>query len=405
VAGLDWFNEARYGMFIHWGAYSVAARGEWVANRERIPRDEYVAKYVDNWRAENYRPEDWVALAKDAGMKYMVLTTRHHDGFSLWDTKQNDFNAAKMGPKRDLIGPYAEAVRSGGLKLGFYYSPAAWYHEDYPGAYFRDWPGDGDWKDDATRERFIEFYRAQLIELMTNYGKVDVLWYDGCIPGNLRSPAINEEVKKLQPDILLNERNGEPYDYRCSEQAIKPAPRGVSWEACMTLNKHWGYTAADHDYKQAGDVIEMLLTTAKSAGNLLLNVGPMADGTVPPESCDILREAGAWIARNEASIRGSDRSPFGWHNELAVTTRGSTVYLHLVHCAGPDVCWAELENEVLSARFLATGDEVAFEQDGPRVFLRNLPDPLPDAPVCTIALEVDGTPTPATSQTTFWIPG
>ena len=137
----DWFDQARYGMFIHWGAYAVAARGEWVLNRERIPLDEYREKYVENFRAENFDPAQWVALAKDAGMKYLVLTTRHHDGFCLWNSVTTDFNAAQIGPKRDLVREFADAVRAGGLKVGFYYSVADWSHPDYPGAYERDWPG------------------------------------------------------------------------------------------------------------------------------------------------------------------------------------------------------------------------------------------------------------------------
>ncbi|HHW48388.1 MAG TPA: alpha-L-fucosidase [Clostridiaceae bacterium] len=137
---LSWFNQARFGMFIHWGAYSVAARGEWVLNRENIPYDEYISKYVNNFKAEKFNPHEWVRVAKEAGMKYMVLTARHHDGFALWDTKTTDFNSVKMGPGKDIVRMFADAVREGGLKLGFYYSVADWHHPDYPDAYARDWP-------------------------------------------------------------------------------------------------------------------------------------------------------------------------------------------------------------------------------------------------------------------------
>lgn len=405
MPNLEWFHEARYGMFIHWGPYAQAARGEWAANRERIPRDEYVEKCVLPWKAQDYDPRAWVALAKEAGMKYVVLTTRHHDGFALFDSAADDFNAAKMGPGRDLVAPFAEAVREAGLRLGFYYSPAAWYHPDYPGAFFRDWPGEEDWRTPEHRRRFIEYYRAQLRELMTRYGRVDVLWYDGCIPRDIDGAAANGEVRALQPDILITERNGEPWDIQICEQAIKPAGAGVAWEACMTLNGNWGYHAGDHDWKSPKAVIEMLLTTAAGAGNLLLNVGPRGDGTIPPESARILREAGTWLARNDEAIRNSGRSPFTWSTSAIVTVKGSRVYLHLKHDPGGSFCWAELKNKVLGARFLAGGEAVAFRQEGARLFLGPLRSPLPDAPIATIELEVEGEPEAVTEQTSFWIAG
>ena len=253
-----WFHEARYGLFIHWGAYSTAARGEWVMNRERIPLEEYTKKYVDPFTAANYDPRQWARVAKDAGMKYMVLTTRHHDGFALWDTKTRDFNAARLGPKRDLVRPFVEAARAEGLKTGSYYSVADWTHPDYPGPFFRDWPRE--FKDEVSRQRFIKYYRAQLEELFTQYGPIDILWYDGCIPGPLDGAETNARIKKLQPHVLINERNGEPFDFRCSEQSLK-AKEGA-WEACMTLNENWGWHAGDSNWKSASDMIRMLVTTA-----------------------------------------------------------------------------------------------------------------------------------------------
>lgn len=405
MSRLDWFNEARYGMFIHWGAYSVGGRGEWIANRERIPRDEYVERYVNRWKAEKYDPAQWAQLAVDAGMKYAVLGTRHHDGFALWDSQVSDFTAARMGPKRDLLRPFADAVRAAGLRLGFYYSPAAWYHPDYPGAYCRDWPGSNDWRDDQARLRFIDFYRAQVRELMTQYGKVDILWYDGVAPENIQCPELNEEVRRLQPDILINDRNGPPFDFRNCEQAIRPAPAGESWEACMTLNDNWGFHAGDSSWKSPAQVIEMLVTTAAGAGNLLLNIGPRPDGTVPERSVEILREVGAWLRRNGEFLPNSTRSPFSWNCTARLTTKGNRVYLHFVHDPNGEFCLAEIRNRVLRAWFVSTGRPVEFEQKGERLFLRNLPVPLPDRAVTTIAVEVEGTPCPVTAQTSFWIPG
>jgi alpha-L-fucosidase len=392
-------------MFIHWGPYSVAARGEWIMNRERIPKEEYSANYVDTWHAENYRPEEWAALAKRSGMGYMVLTTRHHDGFALWDSQVNDWNAARLGPKRDLVAPYVEAVRAAGLKVGLYYSPAAWTHPDYPGAFFRDWPRAGNWKDEATRQRFVEYTRHELRELLTNYGKIDYLWFDGCIPKNMDGDQTLKLVKTLQPNILVNNRLGNPFDIQCSEQTIKPAAEGQDWEACMTLNDNWGYHAGDANWKTAADAVTMLLTCAQSSGNLLLNIGPKADGSVPEQSVAILEEAGKWIARHRAAITNSDRHPFSWNcTARPITARGNTVYLHFFKDPKGSFCWSETSNTVLSARFLTNGTPIAFRQEGERLFLDDLPSPLPDQPATTVVLELDGAPEALTGQTTFWIP-
>jgi alpha-L-fucosidase len=405
MSNTDWFHESRYGMFIHWGAYSVAARNEWVANRERIPFEEYKTRYAENFRAENYNPATWAALAKEAGMGYVVLTTRHHDGFALWPTKTSEFHAGNIGPRRDLLAPFVEAVRAAGLRVGFYYSPADWYHPDYPGPWFRDWPGVNDWKNNEARLRFIAYYREQLRELMTQYGQIDYLWFDGCIPDNLQCREANEEMLRLQPHLLINERNGQPCHVRISEQAIKPAAPGLPWEACLTLNEHWGYHAGDTHWKSPLQVVEMLTETAAKAGNLLLNVGPKADGTIPVESACILREVGEWLRRNGESIYDSSRSPFTWNTWGRVTTRGNSIYLHIWNSTGAELCFAELKNRVLSARLLDGGDSIAFEQNCDRLYLRGLPVPLRDPLATTIVLEVEGTPEPLTEQTSFWIPG
>ncbi|MFP4053110.1 MAG: alpha-L-fucosidase [Phycisphaerae bacterium] len=400
---VEWFTPAAYGMFIHWGPYSVAARGEWVMNRERIPADEYRRLYAENFRAENYDPAEWAALAKRCGMRYVVLTTRHHDGFALWNTATTDFNAAKLGPGRDLLEPFAQAVRAEGLKLGFYLSAADWTHPDYPGAFARDWPDTDDWQSEDARLRFVAYYRKQVEELLTHYGHVDMLWWDGCIPQPLEGGRVNETAYRLQPHIIINERNGEPFDFRCSEQSLKDKPG--PWEACMTLNNNWGYHASDHNWKSASEVVDMLLNVRGNAGNLLINVGPRPDGTIPAESVDILQRAGDWIARNAEFLDTTDRSPFAWNNVSMPTVKGETLYLHLRKDPLGEYCYADLKNEVRAARWLDSGEPVDFTRlDDGRLVFRNLPSPLGDELGRTIAVDCKGTPEPITEQTTFWIP-
>ncbi|MDR3707849.1 MAG: alpha-L-fucosidase [Capsulimonadaceae bacterium] len=403
-ANTDWFHEARYGMFIHWGAYAVAARGEWVMNRENIPVDEYAAKYVDNFKAERFDPREWARVAKDAGMKYLVLTTRHHDGFCLWNTKTSDYNAVQRGPKRDLVRDYVDAVRDAGLGVGLYYSVADWHHPDYPDGYCRDWPSA--WRDEDSRKRFFDYYFAQLKELMTEYGAIDILWYDGCIPQPTNGSEVNTWIKSVQPNIMINNRNGAPFDFQCSEQAIRPPSNPeLPWEACLTLNDNWGYHAGDDHYKSAKDVIMMLTQTAEHRGNLMLNVGPMSDGVIPPKSAAILREAGDWLRRNGEFLANSSRSPYSWLNWGRLTTKGNIAYLHIFHRPGDELCVAEIANRVLSARMLDGGQPLPFEQSGDRLFVRNLPNPLPDPLVTTIVLELDGTPKAHRQKGEFWIPG
>lgn len=399
---LSWFHEARLGLFIHWGPYSVAGRGEWVMNRERISKQEYQNWFVSTWKAEAYDPIQWVELAKASGAGYVVLTARHHDGFCLWDTKTTDWNSVEMGPKQDLVASFVEAARKADLKVGLYMSAADWTHPDYPGAFHRDWPSEEDWESDEARKRFVRFYQEQTRELMTNYGTIDLLWWDGCFPGCLEGADTNRMVRELQPNILINERNGEGFDFRISEQIVRSKPG--AWEASLTLNRNWGWHAGDAKWKTSDDVIMYLLDAAGEAGNLLINIGPRGDGSIPEKGVDILRDAGEWISRNRESISNSERHEFSWNNSCKITVKDQTVYLHFHSDPGSRFCWAELSNRVRSARLLSTGESIPFTQEGHRIWLDFPFEHLPDHPITTVALEVEGTPAPTSSRTTFWIP-
>ena len=399
---IKWYSDARYGMFVHWGAYSAGERGEWVMNRERISKDEYIEKFVSNFTAEDYDPEQWAKFARKCGFGYVVLTTRHHDGFALWDSEINEFNAVKFGPKRDLIRPYVEALRAEGIKVGFYYSPASWTNPDYPGAFFRDWPGENDWADARARQRFIAYYRTELRELMTNYGKIDYLWFDGCIPENIAGDETLKMVRSWQPDIIVNNRLGGPFDIKTCEQTVNPpADENQWWEACLTLNDSWGYTPNDRNWKTPYQVIALLLKCTSKCGNLLINVGPDAKGNIPEDSAKILLEVGSWLEKNREVLTADVRSPFSWSSCVKFPgVRGNRVYLPVKHETS-SLCWSELKNKALQVTQLDNGKILPFEQNEGGLFISDIEY----SGLWTIlAVDVEGTPEPITAQTTFWIP-
>jgi len=369
-ARMQWWEEARFGMFIHWGVYAIPARGEWVMYQEHIPHAEY-APLAREFNPAKFDPDAWVRLAREAGMRYMVLTTRHHDGFSLFDSQVSDFTAPKTAAKRDLVRAYVEACHRGGMRVGFYYSLLDWRY----GAYFR-----GPQKDPEGWAKLVEYVHAQVRELCTNYGKIDILWYDGGWPytaEDWRSAELNAMVRSLQPDILINNRSQLPEDFDTPEQYIHASPPGRPWEACMTLNDSWGYNAADDNWKTPKQVIAYLVRCANGGGNLLLNVGPKPDGTIPPESERILRQVGEWLQRNGGSIYGTARCPLSTSTGLC-TLKGYTLYVHVLRWPGKELVVPRLLSPVRSVHLLADGKSVKFEQKGDRLFLSGLPGRAPD---------------------------
>jgi alpha-L-fucosidase len=381
---MKWFTDARFGMFIHWGLYAIPERGEWVMYLEDIPNDEY-AKLADEFNPQHYDPREWVALAQDAGMKYMVLTTRHHDGFCLYDSQVSDFTAPKTACGRDLIAEYADACHEAGMPCGFYYS---WEDWRFPGQL----PHLPINEDMSIYEPMVEQAHAQVRELMTNYGKVDLLWYDGAFPGGVwRSDEVNAMARELQPGIIINNRSDSDGDFGTPEQHIKP--QDGPWEACMTMNDLWGYAPDERRYKNVMQILTMLGSCAGQGGNLLLNVGPDAEGRIPQAAVDRLRAVGEWIRANGESIYGSTRTVLHPNNGMAVSTRvGDKLYL-LVHAwPGSTVPLGWVGNKILSARMLETGQEATIEQNGRRVWLHDLPQHAPDPDMSVIEIEVEGEP-------------
>jgi len=383
---MRWWHEARFGMFVHWGLYSQLGRHEWVMNRERIPVKEY-EKLADTWKPNPRPMRDWARLAKKAGMKYMVMTTKHHEGFCLWDTEQTDYCAPKHGPGRDLVREYVEACREFGLKIGFYYSLMDWHHPD----------GARCAKDEKARRRFVDFTHGCVRELMSNYGKIDILWYDVSWP--LPSPEAWESRKmtrmarRLQPHIIVNNRAQLPEDFGTPEERVDPAKEGRAWEACMTFNGSWGYQPTPpEDWRPVREVIGLLRRVTAGGGNLILNIGPKADGSVPEEAVERLTAVGKWVAENGEALYGAvDRCELrtDWMATGAWTGKGRTAYYWCTRWPGKELAIGGLRTKVKKASFLATGKPIEFEQTRDRLVLKGLPRSSPDklASVTVIKLE------------------
>ena len=388
---IRWWQEARFGMFIHWGLYAQLGRHEWVMNRERIPVEEY-AKLADTWVPKARPAREWARLAKAAGMKYMVMTTKHHEGFCLWDTAQTDYNAVRRGPGRDLVREYVEACREFGLKIGFYHSLMDWHHPD----------GARCATDEAARRRFLDYLQGCARELCTHYGKIDIFWHDVSwplpTPEAWESVRMNAMIRELQPHILINNRSKLDEDFGTPEEHVTAAEAGRAWEACMTFNGSWGYMPISPDWRSVREVIGMLRTAAAGQGNLLLNIGPAPDGSVPPEAVERLEAVGKWVAQNGEAMYGAvdraGRDRMEWMPTGGWTILGNTAYFWCTRWPGETLVIGGLRTKVEKASILATGQPVAVEQSENRLVLSGLPAENPDeiAGVTVIKLECDGPP-------------
>ncbi len=382
----NWFLKDRFGMFIHWGLYSIPSRGEWVMTAEKMCKEEYRA-YFDEFNPLNYDPKSWAKAAKTAGMKYAVMTAKHHDGFCLFDSKLTDYKATNTRGQRDLIKEYTDAFRAEGLKVGLYYSLIDWQHPDYPHYGdrhhpMRDNPAYRNTKHDF--DNYLKYMHGQVRELCTNYGKIDILWfdfsYDQMVGEKWKAAELITMVRELQPDVIIDNRleasgenagsirTGNPSfyagDFASPEQIIPPEgitdEKGnpIPWEACITMNNHWGYSSTDKNFKSPKLIIRKLVECASKNGNLLLNVGPNAKGEIPQESLAILEKIGSWLKQNGDSIYNCGKAYLPKPEWGYYTQKGNIIYAHIFEGSIGPLAIQRLNGKVKKIRLLADNSEM-----------------------------------------------
>ncbi len=351
---MEWWTRARFGMFIHWGLYALAARHEWVKSQERIPDEEY-RKYFEHFDPDLYDPRRWARAAREAGMKYFVVTTKHHEGFCLWDSQVTDYKVTNTPYGRDLLGPMVEAFREEGLGVGFYYSLLDWHHPAYPidrHHPMRDDAGAREQSKQRDVANYAEYMRAQVRELLTRFGKIDVIFYDFSFPGedgkgrgDWQSEKILDLTRGLQPEIIIDDRldlNDVPggWDFKTPEQFmvsewVAVDGRRVPWETCQTFSGSWGYYRDEYTWKSVRQCLLLLIESVSKGGNLLLNVGPTARGEFDARAMDRLRGMGEWMKRHGRAIYGCTQAPEGFRAppDCRLTYNPATrrLYVHVLN--------------------------------------------------------------------------
>lgn len=422
---MDWWEDAKFGMFIHWGVYAVPAGiydgkevkgyGEWIMNRGKIPVAEYKA-YARQFNPVKYDPKAWVKLAKEAGMKYLVITSKHHDGFALFDSKVTDWDMVDATPYgKDLLRPLAEACRKEGIKLGFYYSQAQdWSH---PGGAAKRHPvrkgwanpdsvrideytlkNNGHW--DPTQEGSMDEYLdkiavPQVKEILENYGELDILWWD--TPTNMTKERAEKFLPVISryPNLITNNRLGGGYegDTKTPEQYV-PATGfpGHHWETCMTMNDTWGYKSADDNWKSTKALLQTLVDIVSKGGNFLLNVGPTAEGLIPESSIERLEEIGVWMKTNGEAVYGTTASPFPYLSWGRCTQNGDTLYLHVFNWPRDRKLNVPLLNKVDKAYLMADTQTLLKVDRSSGKNIIHLKDKAPDPAVSVIVLELKEKP-------------
>ncbi len=408
---MAWWRDARFGMFIHLGLYSMLggewkgkATGshEWIRNNAKIPHDEYIA-LAAQFTPSAFDADAYLRAAMNAGQQYIVFTTKHHDGFSLFDSAQTTYDVMSTPYRRDIVGEIAKACHRHGMRIGWYYSIMDWYHADYLPR--RDWE-----TRDATGAdfaRYVAFMKAQLRELLTRYGMISVLWFDGQWESTwTHALALELEAycRQLAPDVIINDRidvgvpKDPPASYRRAGDYTTPeltvpanGMPGVDWETCMTMNHNWGYAKDDPDFKSVPTLVSLLIETASKGGNLLLNVGPMGDGRCPQQSIDGLQGMGAWMRRNGRAIRGSRATPFA-NAPVRVTSQAHRLNLFIEEWRGGALSLPELVSTPRRAMLLEDPSLHVDVMRTPDGVVVTLPERGPGTLSPVIVLEFDEAP-------------
>jgi len=418
---LDWWRDARFGMFIHWGLYAVPAgawedkgtgHAEWIRTTAQIPLETY-DRFVDEFNPVNFDADAWCEMASDAGMGYVVITSKHHDGFCLFDSEFTDFDIMSTPFKRDIMKELAEAAPRHDVRMSWYHSIMDWHHPDYLPR--RGWEIDRS-TDGADMQRFRKYLHGQVTELLTNYGPIGIMWFDGEWESTWRGEygrELYEHCMALQPEVIVNNRLGarggmegltgmDGYaggyggDYMTPEQEIPDAvDKGLDWETCMTMNDRWGYNMRDKNFKSTTDLLRKLSDIVSKSGNFLLNIGPKPDGTFPEESIQRLSEIGDWMDVNGEAIHGTVGSPFASLEWGRVTQKfhenSTTLYMHVFDWPkNGKLVIPGLAGAVISARILGGGN-ISFAVGQGEVIV-DLPSKMPNEHIGVIAVEVQGKP-------------
>lgn len=394
-----WFADAKLGIFVHWGIYAVDGVLEsWSFFNGPLSYDDYM-KQIDRFTAAKYDAEEWARLFRRSGARYAVLTTKHHDGVALWKTAQSDLNVVSRTPAgRDLVAPFAEAMRRHDLKVGLYFSHLDWSHPDYPYRTRQHLQANPIVEEPENWERFLRFHRAQLRELVTGHTP-DLLWFDGEweLPEPLwRMDDVHADLVAMKPDMVFNGRLLGHGDYATPEQGAPTTPPEGPWELCYTINDSWGFQGLDQDHKPLAFLVQIFVETISGGGNLLLGVGPREDGTILPEQASRLEGLGDWIRRNEDAVYGTVRGiPSGhFHGPTTLSQDRRTLYLFCFDPPRDHVTVRGLRNEVRRISVLGTGETLAHRRVGgmdpvPGVLMID-PPAGGDRYVTTLALELDG---------------
>ncbi len=388
----DWYVNAKFGMLIHWGLYAIPARGEWVRSVEKISIEDY-QKYFDEFNPTDYDPVYWAKLAKKAGIKYAVLTTKHHDGFCLFDSKYTDYKSTNTKAKRDLVREFVDAFRAEGIKIGLYYSLIDWHHKDYPkyDDLIHPMRGNPAYKDDKyDLDNYIKYMHNQIEELATNYGKIDIFWFDysyGKMNADTwKAKELMEMVRKHQPDVLIDNRldgsgmefngimseNPSNYagDFASPEQFIPDKGmvnckgERIPWETITTLNNTWGYNSTDKAFKTSKMIIRKLVEIASKNGNLVINIGPDARGNIQKEVVDIFNELGEWMSIYGESIFDTTASSLDKPEFGRYTQKGNSLYAHILEQPLGAIPLLGIDKDnILSARRVSDGSELLITAD------------------------------------------